>query len=91
MLVKAAREVLQKTPQDIVVLSAVRSAITRAFKGGFKDAYPEETLMPVCREASPEASGKKRTKRILSDAGKGRSCKLQCNERRLHHAMSTTP
>lgn len=47
MLAKAARQVLGKSPHDIVVLSAVRSPITRAFKGGFKDAYPEEILMPV--------------------------------------------
>lgn len=51
MIPKAAREILRKTPHDVVVLSAVRSPITRAFKGGFKDSYPEEILMPVrlCR------------------------------------------
>jgi acetyl-CoA acyltransferase 1 len=50
MLTKAAREVLRKSPHDVVVLSAVRSPITRAFKGGFKDLWPEEILMPVCVE-----------------------------------------
>lgn len=48
MIPKAAREVLRKTPHDVVVLSVARSAIGRAFKGGFKDSYPEEILMPVC-------------------------------------------
>lgn len=48
MLTKVSREVLRKTPHDVVVLSAVRSPITRAFKGGFKDLWPEEILMPVC-------------------------------------------
>lgn len=47
MLTKVGREVLRKTPHDVVVLSAVRSPITRAFKGGFKDLWPEEILMPV--------------------------------------------
>lgn len=47
MITKAAREVLRKTPNDVVILSAVRSPITRAFKGGFKDLWPEEILMPV--------------------------------------------
>jgi hypothetical protein len=47
MIGKAAREILKKSPQDIVVLSSVRSPITRAFKGGFKDAWPEEILIPV--------------------------------------------
>lgn len=48
MLRRTAGEVLKKSPNDVVVLSAVRSPITRAFKGGFKDLYPEEILMPVC-------------------------------------------
>lgn len=47
MLKRTAGEVLKKSPNDVVVLSAVRSPITRAFKGGFKDSYPEEILMPV--------------------------------------------
>lgn len=49
MLTRAAKEVLKKSPQDVVILSSVRSPIGRAYKGGFKDAYPEEILMPVCR------------------------------------------
>lgn len=48
MLTRAAKEVLKKSPQDVVILSSVRSPIGRAYKGGFKDAYPEEILMPVC-------------------------------------------
>jgi acetyl-CoA acyltransferase 1 len=44
---KIARNVLQKSPNDVVLLSAVRSPINRSFKGGFKDAYPEDILMPV--------------------------------------------
>jgi acetyl-CoA acyltransferase 1 len=47
MLRRTAGEILKKSPNDVVVLSAVRSPIARAFKGGFKDAYPEEILMPV--------------------------------------------
>lgn len=47
MLRRKAGEILTKSPNDVVVLSAVRSPITRAYKGGFKDAYPEDILMPV--------------------------------------------
>ncbi len=43
----AARKLSQKSPNDVVVLAAVRSPVTRAFKGGFKDAYPEDILGPV--------------------------------------------
>jgi acetyl-CoA acyltransferase 1 len=42
-----ARKLSQKSPNDVVVLAAVRSPVTRAFKGGFKDAYPEDILGPV--------------------------------------------
>jgi acetyl-CoA acyltransferase 1 len=44
---KVARNVLQKSPNDVVLLSAVRSPISRSFKGGYKDARPEDILMPV--------------------------------------------
>lgn len=38
---------MTKSPNDVVVLSAIRSPITRSFKGGFKDAWPEDILGPV--------------------------------------------
>lgn len=50
MLNRAAKEVLKKSPNDVVVLSSVRSPIARAYKGGFKDSFPEEMLMPVRRK-----------------------------------------
>lgn len=43
----AARKLSQKSPNDVVILAAVRSPVTRAFKGGFKDAWPEDILGPV--------------------------------------------
>jgi len=43
----AARSLLEKQSDDIVLLSAVRSPIGRAFKGVFKDARPEDILIPV--------------------------------------------
>jgi acetyl-CoA acyltransferase 1 len=46
---RVARNVLQKGPNDVVLLSAVRSPINRSFKGGYKDAYPEDILMPVSK------------------------------------------
>ncbi|KAJ5403448.1 hypothetical protein N7509_003319 [Penicillium cosmopolitanum] len=56
MLRRAAGEVLKKSPNDVVVLSAVRSPIARAFKGGFKDSYPEEILMQVMQAAVTRAN-----------------------------------
>ncbi|KAK9446551.1 uncharacterized protein V1518DRAFT_458137 [Limtongia smithiae] len=51
----ALRSLLQKKSSDVVVLAAVRSPITRAFKGGMKDAWPEDILRPVVREAVQRA------------------------------------
>lgn len=39
--------VLKKAPTDVVVLSALRTPITRAYKGSLKDAYPEQLLSTV--------------------------------------------
>lgn len=36
-----ANKVGVKSPEDVVIVSALRSAITRARKGGFKDTLPE--------------------------------------------------
>lgn len=46
---RVARNVLQKSPNDVVLLSVVRAPINRSFKGGYKDAYPEDILMPVSK------------------------------------------
>ncbi|KAH9931787.1 thiolase [Fomitopsis serialis] len=44
-------KVLAKNPDDVVIVSAVRSAITKAKKGGFKDTRPEEILSGILRAA----------------------------------------
>lgn len=43
------KNLVAKHPEDIVILSSFRTAITRANKGGFKDAYPEELLSAVLK------------------------------------------
>jgi len=47
--------VLQKNDDDVVIVSAVRTALTKGGKGGFKDTYPEEYLAPVLREVYERA------------------------------------
>ncbi|KAI8988416.1 Thiolase, N-terminal domain-containing protein [Mycotypha africana] len=44
---KVANKIGVKSPEDVVIVSALRSAITRARKGGFKDSLPEEILAGV--------------------------------------------
>lgn len=46
---KGVKNILQKKPNDIVFLSSVRTPVTRAKKGGLKDAYPEELLCVVLK------------------------------------------
>jgi len=47
----ARQRILQKSDNDVVIVSAIRSAITKAKKGGFKDTRPEEILMHVLKHA----------------------------------------
>ncbi|ESK87651.1 acetyl- acetyl transferase [Moniliophthora roreri MCA 2997] len=47
----ARSRILEKHDNDVVIVSAVRSAITKAKKGGFKDTRPEEILMHVLKHA----------------------------------------
>lgn len=44
---KGLKNVLAKNPNDIVILSSLRTPVTRAKKGGFKDAHDHEMLAAV--------------------------------------------
>ncbi|KAI7413791.1 beta ketoadipyl CoA thiolase, TH2 [Hortaea werneckii] len=46
---KGTKNILQKQPNDIVFLSALRTPVTRAKKGGFKDAHDHELLANVLK------------------------------------------
>ena len=46
---KGAKNILSKQPNDIVILSALRTPVTRAKKGGLKDAYDHELLAHVLK------------------------------------------
>ncbi|TFK39653.1 acetyl-CoA acetyl transferase [Crucibulum laeve] len=48
--------ILEKHDDDIVIVSAVRSAITKGKKGGFKDTKPELILSHVLRAAYTRAN-----------------------------------
>ncbi|KAK3679303.1 hypothetical protein LTR78_000864 [Recurvomyces mirabilis] len=49
LIQKGTKAILSKQPTDIVILSALRTPITRAKKGGFKDAYDHELLAHVLK------------------------------------------
>jgi acetyl-CoA acyltransferase 1 len=44
---RGLKNVLRKCPEDVVILSSLRTPVTRSYKGGLKDAYPEELLAAV--------------------------------------------
>ncbi|KAF2000047.1 thiolase [Amniculicola lignicola CBS 123094] len=46
---KGLKNVLQKNPHDVVFLSALRTPVTRAYKGGLRDAYDHEILAAVLK------------------------------------------
>lgn len=46
---KGLKNILQKHPDDVVILSSLRTAICRSNRGHFKDAYPEELLYHVLK------------------------------------------
>ncbi|RFU27590.1 hypothetical protein B7463_g8763, partial [Scytalidium lignicola] len=46
---KGLKNILTKDPSDVVILSSLRTPVTRSYKGHLKDAYPEEMLATVLK------------------------------------------
>jgi len=46
---KGIKNILQKNPNDVVILSALRTPVTRAKKGGLRDTYDHELLGAVLK------------------------------------------
>lgn len=46
---RGLKAILSKSPNDVVILSALRTPVTRAQKGGFRNAYDHELLSHVLR------------------------------------------
>jgi acetyl-CoA acyltransferase 1 len=46
---KGLKQILQKSPNDVVILSSLRTPVTRATKGGFRSAYDHELLSHILR------------------------------------------
>jgi acetyl-CoA acyltransferase 1 len=55
---KGIKNILQKNPNDVVFLSALRTPVTRAKKGGLRDAYDHELLAAVRLPRVPLHSGR---------------------------------
>lgn len=46
---KGLKEILTKKPTDVVILSSLRTPVTRAVKGGFRDAHDHELLSHILK------------------------------------------
>ena len=46
---RGLREILTKKPTDVVILSSLRTPVTRSYKGGFRNAYDHELLSHVLK------------------------------------------
>ena len=46
---RGLKQILAKSPNDVVILSSLRTPVTRATKGGFKDAYDHQLLSHVLK------------------------------------------
>ena len=46
---KGLQNLISKSPTDIVLLSSLRTPVTRAYKGGFRNAFDHELLSSVLR------------------------------------------
>lgn len=64
---KGLKNILQKHPNDVVFFSALRTPITRSYKGGLRNAYPEQMLAAVGLNLSyfPGASNSQITRSSL--------------------------
>lgn len=46
---RGLKEILTKKPTDVVILSSLRTPVTRAYKGGLREAYDHELLSHVLK------------------------------------------
>lgn len=46
---RGLKNILEKGANDVVILSSLRTPVTRSYKGGFKDAYDHQLLSHVLR------------------------------------------
>lgn len=86
MIPKGLSSVVTKSPSDVVIVSALRTPICRAYKGQLKDAYPEELLSSVLvatRKAfpslSPSAVEDVSVGVVLSELGGSKAARMALN------------
>lgn len=92
---RGLKAVLEKSPSDVVILSSLRTPVTRAYKGGFRNAYDHELLSHVLRATlaanpnlPPEKIGDVAVGVVLSELGGSKAARMA----QLHAGFpNTTP
>lgn len=86
MLPRTLPSLLTKLPTDTVILSSLRTPITRAHRGLLKDAYPEELLSTVLRgtlaalpDLDPQLIEDVAVGVVLSDLGGSKAARAALN------------
>ncbi|MCJ1471103.1 hypothetical protein MMC07_009751 [Pseudocyphellaria aurata] len=92
---KGLKQILRKYPNDVVFLSVLRTPITRAYKGGLKDAYPEQMLATVLKAIlernpglSPASVQDVAVGTVLSELGGSKATRMALNH--IGYPNSTT-
>jgi len=83
---KGLKNILQKHPNDVVFLSALRTPFTRSYKGGLCNAYPEQMLAAVLRTTltqnpnlPPSAVQDVAVGTVLSELGGSKAARMALN------------
>ncbi|KAF2226574.1 beta ketoadipyl CoA thiolase, TH2 [Elsinoe ampelina] len=83
---RGLKSILSKQPHDVVILSALRTPVTRAKKGGFKDAYDHELLASVLKATlaanpnlPPSAINDVMIGTVLSELGGSKAGRMAAN------------
>lgn len=86
MSLKAAAQLLVRSPSDVVIVSALRTPICRAYKGRLRDAYPEELLASVLSatraalpDLAPAAVEDVAVGVVLSELGGSKAARMALN------------
>ncbi|KAI1405077.1 thiolase [Hypoxylon fuscum] len=85
-LSKGLSAILAKSPSDVVILSSLRTAICRSYRGQLKDTYPEELLSVVLRATldanpnlAPESINDVAVGVVLSELGGSKAARMAMN------------
>ncbi|OAA70625.1 3-ketoacyl-CoA thiolase [Cordyceps fumosorosea ARSEF 2679] len=95
MSLRTAAETLARSASDVVIVSALRTPVCRAYKGGLRDAYPEELLASVLAatraavpDLPPAAVEDVAVGVVLSELGGSKAARMALNHAGFPHTTT---